>query len=316
MTALNSVIVSTDDFELAKRYYTQGLKLTVSEEGSLDPAATKALWGLPREHHGKVLVLKRRPEDEHGCIRLVHLEGSKRQDIRGQARRWDWGIFDLAFVVNDNEAKVEAIEKLGYKVHLRPVRYDVGRDTGYYVKQSMVSGPNSVLISFMERFNAPHAFGHIDPATGFSELADSAQVVEDTDQSIRFYNELLGVPLRSGPFRNVRGNQNTVIGIPAEASFNMTLLGEDALACSLVELLSMPDLDGHSLPAQRSILNYGLAALSFAVTDLDATYQRLVDGKVEILCEPVEAVVPGVGQTRVFTCFAPSGIPCEVYQHP
>jgi catechol 2,3-dioxygenase-like lactoylglutathione lyase family enzyme len=314
MPALNSVIVTTDDLDRAVDYYTSGLKLSVVERGSPEADTFARLWGLDGEYSGTCLVLKRRPEDQHGYLRLLHLEGAQGADIRGAARRWDWGIFDLAFVVTDNEAKVGAIERLGYEVHARPLRYDVSPRSGYYVKQSLVAGPNSILVSFIERFNARHSFGRIDPATGFSELGDSAQVVEDTDTSVRFYSELLGVPVRTGPFRDVRGSQNTVIGIPPEATFAMTLMGEEALAASYVELLSMAGLDGRAIPEQRSLLNYGLAALSFAVSDLDATYQKLVDGQVEILCAPIEADVPGVGTTRVLTCFAPSGIPCEIYQ--
>jgi len=314
MPALNSVVVTTDDLDHATEYYTKALKLNVVERSPTDAATLGRLWGLDRDYPGTCLVLKRRSEDQYGYLRLLHLDGARGVDIRGTARRWDWGIFDLAFVVTDNEAKVEAVERLGYEVFARPVRYDVGLRSGYYVKQSLVAGPNSVLVSFIERFNAPHSFGHVDPATGFSELGDSAQVVHDTDESIHFYSELLGVPVRSGPFRDVRGKQNSLIGIPSEASFTMTLLGEDSVAASFVELLSMPDLDGRAIPEQRSLLNYGLAALSFAVADLDATYRRLVDGQVDILCAPITAEVPGVGTSRVLTCFAPSGIPCEVYQ--
>ena len=197
MPALNSVVVTTDDIDHAIEYYTKGLKLSVVERSPTDAATLGRLWGLDRDYPGTCLVLKRRPEDQHGYLRLLHLDGARGVDIRGTARRWDWGIFDLAFVVTDNEAKVEAVERLGYEVFDRPVRYDVGLRSGYYVKQSLVAGPNSVLVSFIERFNAPHSFGHVDPATGFSELGDSAQVVHDTDESIHFYSELLGVPVRS-----------------------------------------------------------------------------------------------------------------------
>lgn len=315
--ALSNVVVTTDSIDRVKGYYLDGLKLIPGTEQRLDPATMKRLWGLDREYSIRSLTLKRRKEDKTGFIRLVEIQGAEGKDIRQGYNPWDYGIFDFAFVVRDNEGKATSIKNMGYDIFAWPVRYDFSyyQDRpNYYVTEGVVDGPNHVEVVFIERFNAPHPYGVLDEASGFTELIHSAIMVPDMEKATDFYHNLLGIPFR-GQFKNMVGPQFAhILKIPDDEPFDQHLMADPALVSGCVEILSTHKYKGKQIAEQRSLLNYGIAALSFAARDLQAVYQRMLDAKVEIVSEPIAAEIDGVGTTTAFTCYAPADIMCEVYQ--
>lgn len=315
--ALSSVIVTTDSLLRTKAYYTEGLKLTVAGEFSLDSEAIQRLWGLERPYPVRSLVLKRRAGDDRGYVRLVEIEGARGVNVRADADNWDYGVFDLAFVVKDNEGKTAEIERMGFGVHAWPVRYDfpyyADREP-YYVTEGVVNGPNETKVVFIERFNAPHPYGTLDVASGFSEMVHSAQVVESIVEATHFYHDVLGLPIR-GEFRDMEGSQfEHILKISRDEKFDMSLLADPAIPGNCVELIHLHDRKGKTIAAQASLLNYGIAALSFESMDLPSVYRRVIEAAVEVVCEPMTLELDGAGSVEAFSCRGPSGILCEVYQ--
>lgn len=310
--ALNSVVITTDDLPRARAFYEGELKLIPVADYHPDPIATQRLWGLDRPYPIRTIILKRRPNDIHGFVKLTHIEGANGRDIRENANSWDQGLFTIAFQAKDSPTKIAQIEKLGYGLLTRPTRHDFKQYGEYYVTQSLIKGPNSVRLSMLERFNAPHPVGAMDDATGFSEIVDCSQAVSDLEATTRFY-EMLGLSqLRE--FHLVGPYYEKSLGIRPDEPFGMRLLGDLEYSGSHIELLHFEQRRGEQLTRQSSPLNYGFAALSFGVKDLEATLAELQRAGVPIVCQPMETDLDGSGPVRTFSCFAPAGILCEVYQ--
>jgi hypothetical protein len=319
--ALSHFIVTTDRLSSTRRYYEDGLKMISGDTFRPDPTWMQQLWGLDREYPIRSTLLKRRPDDSHGYIRLVEIEGANGSDIRADARPWDYGIFDLGFAVRDQAPKIAAIETLGFDVFAPPTQYEFDHYRSedpekppYYVIDAVVNGPNHTKIDLLERFNPPYPYGTIAVPSGFSEVVHSLVVVEDMDLALHFFSHLLDIPIRDD-FRTINEPQfQQMLKIPADETVDWGFVADIEAPGSFVELIRFHRSHGQQLSGQRGPLNYGIAGFAFSVDELNVVFERMVASGVEIVCAPIELDPDGSGPVRVFSCLGPSQCLCEIFE--
>jgi catechol 2,3-dioxygenase-like lactoylglutathione lyase family enzyme len=114
-------------------------------------------------------------------------------------------------------------------------------------------------------------------------------VVRDLEKSVEFYNEVVGLQVVRRGERD-GGTISQIVGYP-DSHLKMAMLGIDQVGGHILELIEYLNPVSTDRPTQeRAVL--GASHLAFNVTDIQDTFQRLLDNGAKRLNPPVE-VAPG-----------------------
>ncbi|MDO5734626.1 MAG: VOC family protein [Eubacteriales bacterium] len=146
------------------------------------------------------------------------------------------------------------------------------------------------------------------------EVAHIGLTVSDMDQSIEFYQKVLGLDfkgeiLMEGPETDrLFGAENT----KARVAY---LNGSDELIAPPVELIQFLNCD--YLPAKNDLRRLSISELCFRVEDIDAVYERLLEHGVECLSEPqnFDFTKDGFGKSKAIYFKDPDGIILELMEY-
>jgi catechol 2,3-dioxygenase-like lactoylglutathione lyase family enzyme len=132
-------------------------------------------------------------------------------------------------------------------------------------------------------------------------------VVQNIDVSIKFYSDLLGLPVAS---RKIEDGLfiAQIVGIPNVRLEWAKLRDENGIILELLQYHSHPDhLPLGNYPSNR----HGASHVAFTVENLDAVYSKLLHKKVH--CNSAPQTSPD-GKTKVLYCYDPDGIPLELVE--
>jgi catechol 2,3-dioxygenase-like lactoylglutathione lyase family enzyme len=147
--------------------------------------------------------------------------------------------------------------------------------------------------------------------TEVSKLHHTGYTVSDLERSLRFYRDLLGCEVIATQEKR-GGYLADIVGYP-DAQVRMAHLRapESDHVIELFEYVSPESEERRTEP--RSV---GITHVCFLVSDLKATYERLLDAGVEFYSPPVE-IDTGINTGgRSVYLRDPDGIPMELFQLP
>jgi len=105
-----------------------------------------------------------------------------------------------------------------------------------------------------------------------------------------------------------------LLKIPPDEVVDWSFVADMAVPGSLVEIIAFKKSRGRQVERQSSLRHYSIAALFFAVEDLERTFGKVKSAEIPIACTPMSVTIEGIGPARVFTCFGPSQVLCEIFQ--
>lgn len=133
-------------------------------------------------------------------------------------------------------------------------------------------------------------------------------VVSDIDQSLSFYQDLLGMQVFYDQEIQAEASAK-LMGVP-DCRVRLVSLQSDDSANGMVGLLTFlsPQIQPRA-DIQKQLFDPD-AALLFMADDIDiqTTFKRLQESGVEIVCPPLEYEVPERGPLSGFTCKDPDGL--------
>lgn len=259
---LEAGAISVSDMERSLTFYRDLLGMEVvggSEEifgWGWSPA-----FGVASERPAQVVGF------EEG-LRLVEFVGDKSKPLEADA--WDFGTAHVALEITDLDQMYENLSKEGVNFLAPPYEpqataKDVGR-----IKFTNMQGPDGERISLNE---FP---GKESSKKGFvEELNHGAISVSEIGNSIKFYQEGLGLELLMGPIEVTSGEWDAVLGIEG-VRFRTARFAEH------LDIVQFVRPAGKPLADQRP-WSPGTTRVGFSVSDLDEARERLAQLDVEFL---------------------------------
>ena len=296
------MVVSVEDMDKTLEYYRDILGMIVVARQDLDGSNICKLWNLPEGTRATAVFLKNNVQTTY--LELIQFTPNSGKYIRDGKTPYDFGLFDIALRTKDAAEAQKIITEKGYTVLCPAVEYtaDWAKVT---VKEAVVIGPDMVPNALIERVTNP------TPINGlFGEFTDNAQVVEDMDEAIRFYQDALGLP-KVFDMVLPKNMVNDIVGIPKDEDVRMAMFVKPGTP--LVECLEY-SIKGKSLSDAARPANIGLYMISFETDDLSAQLDKITEEKFTILSGPVEIQDAIYGKIRSATVNGPSGMMIEIYE--
>ena len=301
-SGLMRMIISVKDMAEAVSYYKDLLEMKVVSRQEIDSSLLCTLWNLPEGTTAEAVFLKN--DVQPTCLELIRFTPNSGTCIRQGARPYDFGLFDIALRTKDAALAEKLITDQGYSVQCPAVEYTADW-ANVTVKEAVVIGPDQVPNALIERVTNP------TPIDGlFGEFTDNAQVVEDMEEAISFYQEALGLPK---VFDMVRPKNlvNEIVGIPEDEAVRMVMFVKPGTP--LVECLEY-SIKGRSLSEIATPPNRGLFMISFETDDLVAQMDKLHHYGFPVLSGPVEIDDAINGEVTSIRVSGPSGMMIELYE--
>jgi len=186
-SGIDRIFISARDMDESLVFYRDIVGMSIVAEQELDAEKIQQLWNLPKGTKAKAVSLKN--EDQPTLLELIQFDPHSGKFIRGEAKTWDYGIYDIAFTVKDLEKTYEKLIGRGFTFLIPPIPYSPTFFPNFHVKFSICLGPNEMPIPHIQAITPPPP----EMKREYGRIMDSAQMVEDMEEALRFYRDLLGL---------------------------------------------------------------------------------------------------------------------------
>lgn len=246
--------------------------------------------------------------DSRGALRLVKFHGVDPEVMRTSQHTWDTGgIFDLDVYVRDCRALYRRLQMYGWDGFGEPTDYSWG---GFDVCEVVARAPDGICLGLLQPYGK--VLIDLPEYRAMSRAFNSAQIVRDYDASMQFYVDVLGwkilveaeVSDAEEPGRNVLGLPRPWAGTIRR---RVAIIHPAGTNDGSVEVISMPEIEGHRFDTRCVAPNLGLLALRFPVPDAEA-YARVLEGRgVALYSSPVRCRIEPYGACQTFSVRSPDG---------
>jgi len=261
---LFSIVISVGNLQEALAFYQGYIGMKLVAEFTMAPDEVQGFFNLaPNTEAGTVFLTN---EVQSTLLQLIEFKPNSGRKIRQQVIAWDYGLWDIAFIVTDVDGIYRDLTRKGFTAHGTPIQY---QPFGKPVKAACLLGPDNVPIGHIERVYDPAR----ESGRRYIRIADVAQVVPDVDEVIKFYCDILGLDLIS---RTVppRATLDSVYGLPPGTDSQIVLINRQESDVVMLEFLNF-SIAGESLAPVARPPNLGMFMLSLPVDDLAAVVARL-----------------------------------------
>jgi catechol 2,3-dioxygenase-like lactoylglutathione lyase family enzyme len=289
------VNVNCSDLEVSRRFYTDGLGLTIGAHTAPEVAQPGAAFGLDRARWDASILLGPRGYDG-GAIDL--LQWHEPTPVGAPpARIVENGFQRLGLTVPDLDATIERVRALGGVVWSEPFGHAL--EGGGEIRLVLVGDPDGAAIELIEG--------------GPTALAFVAIACADLDASLSFYLALGFREVARYPSENPDGSHLRIDGPVAMDEIVLAAPGAGEVLVMLVRFRTPPSTSA----APRAANTLGMWRAAFLVTDLDAAVAELARRAIATISQPVEmAMGPGLPTLR-FVCFrGPDNEVLELIEQP
>lgn len=319
---LQVVTLSTRDIAAVKRFYVDGLGMTLAgpvEIGAEVQARQAELWDMPEGLGWQEYHLTRPGADIHGrpamAIRVLVVD----QDVPSVHDSWDsrsYGGFSMGFPNKDQIGLDAKIRGLGFGARASSAEiYDVPRADGsmYSIHETIFDAPDHVHAVGIDRVGML-PLGAVDSDTGLGGPGYSAQVIDDSDTVLAFYTGVLGLEVRRDSIFKSAGSDGAM-ALPDGTEFRFTILMSPGHGPGGHMLfVDFTNIDGIDSGVAPRVPHLGIGMWSYPVTSLDEVLRRAREAGTPIVHGPVEFADPLHGKVRAATLLAPNEFLIEVFE--
>lgn len=301
-SGISRICISVKDMMETIDFYTHTVGLKIVGEGMLSKEMTYHLYDVS-ETTARYVMLKN--HEQPTLLQLIEFVPNKGRFIREGRASWDYGYYDMAFRVKDNASMHSKLTEDGYLYTCPPYQYTADW-VNVTVSEAVAIGPNYVPMAMIQRLTEP-----IPQFEGnFSIITDVAQTIEDANEAIRFYSEILGL---NKVFDAVlpQGLVDPVVGMPPGTQTRMILFAKDNTP--LVELLEY-SVKGRTMSDIAVPPNIGLFATAFQVENLETMIELLRKNNITIKSGPMIMNLSPYGSVQTIIVEGPSKTMVELYQ--
>lgn len=301
---IERICMSVTDMETSKAFFTDLMELTFVADGELSREDVKALYGM--DASAKYTILKN--EVQSTVLELLEFDPKPTTTIRSNAEPWDFGYFDVAFRTQDNDAVYEKFTELGYEFACKPYSY-VTTWSGAEVKEGVMYGPDDIPFAMIEKTpNTPEFEGM------FRNFPDSVVVVEDMDESDRYYVDTLGL-VKAFDMVMEDGLVDPLFGIEKGVHTRIVMYTGSGNT-PIVEIIEFTNKKGKNLTEEGISVpaNAGTFATCFEVENLEEAIAKHEANGFAARSEVVEYELAPYGKIRSVIVSGPSKVMVELFE--
>jgi catechol 2,3-dioxygenase-like lactoylglutathione lyase family enzyme len=314
---LHTVTIATHSLDSSRRFYEQGMGLTLSGPISMtdeQKVIQRKLWNIPESIDWQLFTFSRPSVPGLIQIRLLVLNAPT-PSIHQSHNPRELGSFSLGFP-NTCHAKLDSNLRQQGWTSLAPMQNSMRvllDGTPYPYSEAVYNAPDFVHAVSIERGGGMQQLSPIDLNTQLGGPGYSAQVVTgQSDINIAFYADVLGLELRTDQHWKI--NARSALGLDSGTPFRFSLLYAKGAQSGHLAFLDFKD--GVVIPTNVAprLPNRGIGMWTFPTTNIARIYQNALDKKVKIIHLPVTYESPDLGKAAVMTLLAPNGFLIEVFE--
>ena len=304
-TGIERILISVRDMNESLEFYRDWVGMKVVADQKLDQGAIQRLWDLTAGTEARAVFLKN--DEQATMLELIEFQPNSGKAISEGATTWDYGLYDIAFQVRDLDKTYQDLINRGYTFLSPPVFYSPDW-VPFDVKETILIGPNEMPIAHIEILTSPKP----ELAGDYGMMVDSAQIVEDMDEAMRFYRDILGLRLEDD-CNLPRGLVDEVLQLPPDTDVRIAFFNKEGSNAPLVEFLTY-SLKGKSLAPVAKPPNTGLFMISFETDDLSGLIKTFTRKEIRIVSRPVEMELAPYGKIEMIIVEGPSKAKIEFFE--
>lgn len=302
---MDSVFTSVSNLEDALAFYRDIVGMKVVADETLEADQIQQLWNLSRGTEARAVFLK--IEQCSTLVEVIEFRPNSGRVIKQGAEALYYGLYDIAFRVSSMDAIYRDLVEKGFKFLTPPIQYQPVF-TPFPVKQVFFLGPGNAPHTLMERMTSQEQ----ESQGYFTGLVDSAQIVENMDDAIKFYVDILGLDLMTQA-TVPEGLLEELLELPPGTRLKLAFINRKDTNALQAEILQL-SVKGKSLAAIARPPNLGLFMMSFEVDALSSLMETFNREGIAILSGPVELQTKVHGKMRAITVEAPGGTMIELFE--
>lgn len=313
-SGFNEIVISVEEISGLRDALTQVAGWTATDLSDALPEQ-HAAWHVPSECTRIEQCLLTAENDSTGHLRLIKFYDTNGVVMRSSQRTWDiGGIFDVDVYVKDVDRMYRELQRAGWTAFGDPVDYSWG---GFDVRQSLALTPDGIAFGMLQPYGK--VLIDLPEYSRMSRAFNSAQIVEDFDESLAFYTEKLGwKPLVNTVVKDTEEPGRDVMGIPMPLAKSVerrvAILHPQGTNEGSAEIIEMREIQGKHFGDRCIAPNIGYLAARFPVIDLEAYAEDLARRHVKFYSDPSEFVVEPYGLVQSLSVRSPDGAILEFFK--
>jgi catechol 2,3-dioxygenase-like lactoylglutathione lyase family enzyme len=301
----------TVSLEETRLFYEKGFGLTIRPVPveKKTKAKERKLYDIPKDIDWDLYIMER-PNTPSLKVRLMVLN-KPTPTIHKSWNTLELGVLAMGFP-NDIQSKVDSsMRKIGFGAWAAMNIYQVeGLDKSKYsVHETIFNGPDFVKGVGITRLDGMSQLSPTDE-NGMGGPGYSSQIVDNSDQIIDFYQNILGYEVRSDRVWTTSG----ALGVPAGTSYRFLTLYAQGSRWGHLLFVEFKNQKAYDVGVPKKIPNRGLGCWTFPCMDIQKVYDRAKAKGYKILHPPMDFDSPYFGKKKVMTLFAPNGFLVEIFE--
>lgn len=317
ISRLSTITVVTRDLDATSRFYRDGLAMRQTgpiASSAHQRARLRGLWGIPSDADWVEYHFDRPGAAEAALVRVLVLDRDTpaiRPEWSGQRE----GSLSIGFSIRDMEGTVSRVSRAGFGTtagvsDLKLVRPEDG--STYIVQEVHFKAPETIYGLGVARPHDLPPISPLDPATGIGGPAYSGLTVMDSDRTISFLTDALGLEVRRDVVFKSSGPKGG-LALPEGTAFRFVQVFAPGASTGYLVLLDMQDKSLRRQVEPRPPYR-GVAMWTFMVKDMEKAIERLRVNGAPIAHGPVLLNHPPYGPHRSLTTIMPNGFLVELVE--
>ncbi len=315
---LHTATLCTTDLEAIRAFYGDGLGLSIRGPIEVDPEVRdvqRTLWDIPDDIGWELYIMDRPTVPGTIQVRVLLLD-KETPLIHTTWNPQEPGPFSMGFSTEDLDAWDPELRAKGYESLMPLSRYQIPRPDGttYGIHETIFNAPDFMHSVTISRRDGMPQLGPVDPTTGRGGPIYSALIIENSNEVLAFYVDVLGLELRSDRQFKSSGSKGA-LGVPDGTEFRFSIVYAEGATFGHLLFLDYQGRLGLPSPgiAPRPP-NRGMAMWTFPVRDMAEMEQRLAENGLTPVSGPVQYTSPTLGPHLSMTVLDPTGYMVELFQ--
>ena len=307
VSGIDRLFINVPDLAKALDFYHGIVGMKVVARGSLDSLILGNLWGLPKNVTGRSACVKNAKQPT--AIELVELHPVPSEAARDNAKTYDYGLFDVSYIVSDAKKVERILKEKGYRFLTDPYRFPTWPG-GIESTMGFVYGPAREAVGIVQLFNPlPSEEQQLDG--DFWTMMDMAQIVESIEEATAFYRDALGLTVVLDNSVIPPGFFDTVLHLPKDTKPHVVLSTNPQSKGPVVETVEF-SAKGKAILASPQKL--GIFMIAFESSDLEDDLSKVRKQGFNVISGPVPAETSLHGKIKAADIEGPNKIRVELFQ--
>jgi len=310
---LYGATLCTTSLEETRLFYEKGFGLTLNgpiKQDKKSKAQARKLYDIAADIDWELYVLER-PNVPSMRVRVMVLN-KPTPTIHKSWNTLELGVLAMGFP-NDIQPKLDStMRRIGFGAWapMNVYQVDAADKSKYTVYETIFNGPDFVKGVGITRGDGLPPLSPTDPLTGYGGPGYSSVIVDNSDQILDFYVNVLGYEVRSDRIWTTSG----ALGVPAGTQYRFLTVYAKGSRWGHLLFIEFKNQKAYDVGVAKKIPNRGLGCWTFPCRDLDKVYQSAKAKGYQIVQAPMRHNSPYFGNKKVMTLLAPNGFLVEIFQ--